>query len=110
VIPIVAVTGAAHLLGAHLAGLLAAFPIITPVLAAFTHAQRGSLEAARLLRAMTLGFFSYALFCFTVSVTVGELTVAASFALATIVALAAQGAALVLGYRIRQQVRAQATA
>jgi hypothetical protein len=99
VIPVVAVTGTARLLGPHLTGLLAAFPIITPVLAAFTHAQQGARDAARLLYAMTAGFFAYALFCFTVSVTARELTVAASFGLATFVALVAQGAAIALTRR-----------
>ena len=95
-IPIVAVTGAARLLGPHLTGLLAAFPVITPVLAAFTHAQRGTTEAVDLLRGMTVGFFAYALFCFTVSTTLRGLGIAASFALATAVAIAAQGIAIAL--------------
>jgi hypothetical protein len=103
VVPILAVTGAARLLGPHLTGLLAAFPVITPVLTAFTHAQQGAGEAVRLLRGMTLGFFAYALFCFVVSTTVGELGIAVSFALATAVALAAQGAAIALS-RGREQL------
>jgi hypothetical protein len=110
VIPIVAVTSAAHVLGPHLTGLLAAFPVITPVLAAFTHAQRGTWEATRLLRGMTVGFFSYALFCFAVSVTVRGLGVAASFALATALALAAQGTAVALSRRGEQLLSAQAAA
>jgi hypothetical protein len=99
VIPIVAVTGAARLLGPHLTGLLAAFPVITPVLAAFTHAQQGAREALRLLHGMTVGFFAYALFCFTVGITIRGLGIAASFALATALALAAQGTAIVLSRR-----------
>ena len=91
VIPIVAVTSAARALGPHLSGLLASFPIITPVLAAFTQAQQGKDEVVRLLHGMTIGFFSYALFCFVVSVTVRGLGIAASFALATALALAAAG-------------------
>jgi hypothetical protein len=99
VIPIVAVTAAAGWLGPHLAGLLAAFPVITPVLAAFTHAQQGTREAVRLLHGMTLGFFAYALFCFTVGTTVRGLGIAVSFALATALALAAQGTAIALSRR-----------
>jgi hypothetical protein len=110
VVPIVAVTASARLLGPHVTGLLAAFPIITPVLAAFTHAQRGSREAMRLLRAMTAGFFAYALFCFTVAVTLERLPLAASFALATALALVAQAGAVVLTGRTAQQVPAQAAA
>ena len=40
VVPVVAVTAAASRLGPHLSGLVAAFPVITPVLAAFTLAQQ----------------------------------------------------------------------
>jgi hypothetical protein len=99
VIPVVAVTGAASLLGPHMSGLLTAFPVVTPVLAAFTHAQRGAKEAARLLRGMTMGFFAYALFCFSVSAGVKGLGVAAAFALATVLALLAQGVALAFANR-----------
>jgi Protein of unknown function (DUF3147) len=108
VIPIVAVTSAARLLGPQLTGLLAAFPIITPVLASFTHAQQGAREAVRLLRGMTVGFFAYALFCFVVSITVRGLGVAASFALATALALAAQGVAIALSRRREELLPAEA--
>jgi uncharacterized membrane protein (GlpM family) len=104
VIPVVSVTAAARLLGPHLSGLVAAFPVITPVLAAFTLAQRGSDEAVRLLRGMTVGFFAYALFCFTVSVGIGRLGTAASFVLATALALVAQTAS-VAATRRREQLR-----
>jgi hypothetical protein len=106
VIPIVAVTSAARALGPHLAGLLASFPIITPVLAAFTQAQQGKDEVVRLLHGMTVGFFAYALFCFVVSVTLRELGIAASFALATVLALALQGGAIAFSRRRERPVSA----
>src|SRR5262245_12971185 len=109
-IPVLAVTAAAHALGPHLTGLLAAFPIITPVLAAFTQAQQGPGESDRLLRGMTGGFFSYALFCFTVAVTVEDLGIAASFGLATAVALTTQAAAIAVARRREQPVAAEAPA
>jgi hypothetical protein len=108
VIPVLAVTGAARALGPHLSGLVAAFPIITPVLAAFTHAQRGAQEASRLLHGMTMGFFAYALFCFTISAGVRSLGVPASFALATVLALIAQGAALTFTRRRERAFAAEA--
>jgi hypothetical protein len=108
VIPIIAVTGAAGLLGPHLTGLLAAFPVITPVLAAFTHAsQQGTREAVRLLHGMTIGFFAYALFCFTVSITIRGLGIATSFGLATALALAAQATAIALSRRREQLLSAE---
>ena len=110
VVPVVVVTGAASALGPHLSGLVAAFPIITPVLAAFTHAQQGSREAARLLHGFTLGFFAYALFCFVVSVGVERLGVGPAFALATILALATQAAAIAVTRRREQALPAEVAA
>jgi hypothetical protein len=108
--PVLVVTALAHALGPHLTGLVAAFPIITPVLAAFTQAQQGPEEAVRLLRGMTSGFFSYALFGYLVAVTVRELGVAPSFVLATVVALAVQAFVLVVTQRREQSLPAEAVA
>ncbi len=101
-VPVVAVTASAHLLGAHLSGLLASFPIMTPVLAAFTQVQSGPREAVRLLHGLAVGFFAYALFCFVVNVSVEQLGIAESFALAVAVALGVQGAALLFTGRHEQ--------
>ncbi len=94
-VPVAAVTASAHLLGAHLSGLLASFPIMTPVLAAFTQSRHGAAEAARLLHGLATGFFSYTIFCFVIAVSLEGLGIAVSFGLATLLALAVQGAALV---------------
>jgi hypothetical protein len=88
-------------LGPQLSGLLAPFPIITTVLATFTHAQRGAAETVRLLRAMMAGFGAYALFCFTLAITLRELGTAASFALAAGVALTVQALLLLASRRRR---------
>ena len=106
VIPVVAVTGAARLLGPHLSGLPAAFPVITPVLAAFTHAQQGPREVARLLHGFTVGFFAYALFCLAVSTGLDRLGVGSAFVLATALALVAQASAIVVTRRREQLVAA----
>jgi hypothetical protein len=89
---VLALTAASAGLGPHVSGLLAPFPIITSVLAAFTHAQRGAPDAIRLLRGMLVGFFAFALFSFTAAVAVRPLGVAAGFALATLVAALTQAA------------------
>src|SRR4051795_2702680 len=99
VVPVVSVTAAARALGPHLSGLVASFPVITPVLAAFTQAQQGSSDAIRLLRGMTIGFFGYTLFCFVVSVAIRPLGIAAAFLLATVLALLTQTVALVVTRR-----------
>lgn len=96
VLPVVAVTASAHLLGPHLSGLLASFPIMTPVLAAFTQARLGAREAAHLLHGLAAGFFAYALFCFVVAVALRPWGIAASFGVGVAVAVTVQGAAVAL--------------
>jgi hypothetical protein len=96
VLPVVAVTASAHLLGPHLSGLLASFPIMTPVLAAFTQARLGAREAAHLLHGLAAGFFAYALFCFVVAVTLEPWGIAPSFGLGLLVAFTVQAAAVAL--------------
>lgn len=110
VVPVVSVTAAARALGPQLSGLLATFPVITPVLAAFTQAQLGGEEAVRLLRAMTVGFFAYALFCFTVAVGIDSRGTAVTFVVATALALLMQTAAVVVTRRRTQPAPAEAAA
>ena len=89
-------TAVAGWLGPQLSGLLAPFPIIATVLAVFTHVQRGTGELVRLLRGMVSGFAAFALFFFTLAMTLRHLPTGAAFALATSLALLTQGVALVL--------------
>jgi hypothetical protein len=93
-VAVVTVTAVATTLGPHLSGLVTSFPIITAVLAVFTHAHRGRDEAIRLLRGFTVGFFSYATFCFVVATTIRPLGVSGCFALVAVVALCVQAAAV----------------
>jgi hypothetical protein len=92
---VLSLTAVSGWLGPQLSGLLAPFPIIATVLATFTHAQRGSDELLRLLRGLMSGFGAFALFCFTLAVSLHRLDTAAAFGLACAVALLTQ--ALVLG-------------
>ena len=87
---VLAVTAASGALGPHLSGLLAPFPIITSVLAAFTHAQSGVAQVRVLLRNFLYGFHGFAAFCFTVAVALPALSVSGAFALAVVVAVAVQ--------------------
>lgn len=96
---VLCLTAVAGWLGPQLSGLLAPFPIISTVLATFTHAQRGTDELLRLLRGMVRGFAAFALFFFTLAMSLRHLDVAVAFALASAVALALQGALLVWGQR-----------
>jgi hypothetical protein len=91
---VLTLTAIAGWLGPQLSGLLAPFPIIATVLATFTHAQRGSDEAVRLLRGMVTGFGAFALFFFTLAVSLRGLGTGPAFALAGAVALGTQSLVL----------------
>jgi hypothetical protein len=94
---VLTLTAVAGWLGPQLSGLLAPFPIIATVLATFTHAQRGTDELLRLQRGMISGFGAFALFFFMLAITLRGLGTAASFALATALALLVQLGAFVVG-------------
>jgi hypothetical protein len=87
---VLALSAVSGSLGAHLSGLLAPFPIITAVLSVFTHHQAGHDEVQTLLRGFLVGFYGYAVFCFTVAVALPALSIGSAFALAVAAALATQ--------------------
>jgi hypothetical protein len=103
---VLALTTASGWLGPQLSGLLAPFPVITTVLATFTHTQRGVGEAVQLLRGMLCGFFAFALFCFTLVISLPVSGVAVAFALATAVALVGQTGMISRAWRTPAEVRA----
>ena len=97
-----ALTALAGQLGAKLSGLLAPFPVIASVLAVFTHAQHGEEDLLRIMRGFVVGLVAYALFCFALAVSLESLSIAESFILATICALATQAVALTVTWRRRE--------
>lgn len=87
---VVALTTASGALGPNLSGLLAPFPIITSVLAVFTHAHGGPAQVRILLRNFLVGFYGFATFCFLLAIALPEVGVAAAFSAALVAALAVQ--------------------
>ena len=77
-------------LGAHVSGLLSPFPIITAVLAVFTHSADGNEEVRTLLRGFLVGFYAYAVFCFVVAATLENSSTAVSFAAAVAASVVTQ--------------------
>jgi uncharacterized membrane protein (GlpM family) len=75
-------------LGNRLSGLLTPFPIITAVLAGFTHASDGPEGARALLRGFAPGLVSFAAFFFLLSVALGPLPLGLAFAAALLLSLA----------------------
>lgn len=87
---VLALTGISGALGPHLSGLLAPFPVVTSILAVFTHAHGGVAQVGVLLRNFLFGFFGFAAFCFVLAVFLPNLEAAVAFGIATAVALAVQ--------------------
>jgi hypothetical protein len=94
------VTALSGALGAKLSGLLAPFPVVTSVLAVFTHAHAGAAQLELLLRNFLVGFYGFAAFCFTLAIALPSLAVATAFGLAVAAALFVQ----VIAFSLRTQV------
>ena len=89
---VVTLTAAASRFGPVAGGVLAALPVLASILAVFTHARDGTAAVVDLLRGMLGGMAGFVAFCALVAVLVEPLGIAASFAVATVAALAIQGA------------------
>lgn len=87
---VVALTAVSGALGPHLSGLLAPFPIITSVLAVFTHAHGGPMQARILLRNFLVGFYGFAAFCLVLAISLTSMTTDAAFGLAVLAAVVVQ--------------------
>lgn len=87
---VVGVTTASGALGPEWSGLLAPFPIITSVLAAFTHAQLGHRDTHLLLRGFLDGFYAFALFAFVLAIALPDLGTGPAFGLALLAAVLLQ--------------------
>ncbi len=90
---VLAVTAAAEGLGTTWTGLFSAFPVMSSVLAAFSHRANGPGFAIALLRAMIGGFYAYITYCLCVALLLDSWGVAATFTVAVIATVVVQGAA-----------------
>ena len=91
---VLAITGAAPLLGPQLTGLLTTYPIYASVLAVFAHSQRGGAAAIHVVRGLCYGLFAFASFFFAVGATIERAGIVIAFAAAIAAALVVQGLSL----------------
>jgi hypothetical protein len=82
-------TSLADTFGARVSGLLTPFPIATTILAAFTHRFHGGAAAARFLRSLLIGLYSFASFLLVVGAMIERWSIIDTFAVATLATLAA---------------------
>jgi len=87
---VVVLTALSGSLGPSLTGLLAPFPVLTSVLAVFTHGHAGPRQVTLLTRSFLVGFYSFAAFCFVLAIALDSLGGGLAFSLALLAALAVQ--------------------
>jgi uncharacterized membrane protein len=89
-------TGAATFLGPRLSGLLTPFPVMSSVLAVFTHRFQGTPAATRLLRGLLIGLFTFATFFLVIALMIDHWGVILAFITATAAALFIHASSLFL--------------
>jgi hypothetical protein len=84
---VILITGLASVLGPTWSGILTPFPIITSILAIFTHYLQGNNATITVLRGLVSGLFGFTTFLFLQAFLLQEFSVGVSFFLALIVNL-----------------------
>ena len=92
---VLVLTAVADRLGPRLSGLLNAFPVLTTIITAFTHAQRGPEATVAFVNAFLRSIIGFGSFCFVLAMTLNRVGIA----LALMVALVAQ--LMVSGFTLR---------
>ncbi len=87
-------TGLAPILGPHLTGLLAPFPLFASILAAFAHRLQGPPAAAGVLRGLLMGLYAFASFFLVLALLIEPVGIAPAFAASIAAALAVQAGSL----------------
>ena len=96
---VVLVTHFAANLGPHLSGLFAVFPVITSVLAVFSHRHSGYECTVLLLRGLLFGLIEFAAFCLALAMLLPAYGVGPGFLAAVSCALLVQFLSRVAGQR-----------
>jgi hypothetical protein len=78
-------------LGPQLSGIVSTYPVILTVIGAFTHHQWGRDAVRRVLRGLAVSLLSFVAFFLVVGLTLHEVGVEGSFALASVPAVAISG-------------------
>jgi hypothetical protein len=84
---VIALTTFANILGPHLSGLIAPFPVFGTIITAFTQRQQGADAATRLLRGIVLGSLAYTAFFLIAGSLLTQLSVEWTYLLASAAAI-----------------------
>jgi hypothetical protein len=82
---VIAITGLAAVLGPTWSGILTPFPIITSILAVFTHYLQGSSAAIAALRGIMMGLLGFTTFLFLQGILLPDYSVGQSFIFALLI-------------------------
>lgn len=85
------VTAVANRVGAAWSGVLTVFPIITIVLAVFTHREGGPAQVSQFFRGMVLGLYAFLAFFVVLSLLLPHGSIALAFLVGIAAALLVQG-------------------
>lgn len=99
---ILALTGAAPLIGPRLTGLLTTIPLYASILTVFAHRHQGAGAAFHVLRGLLYGMFAFLGFFLTLNFLLERGRLAAAFLSAIVVALTIQGISLWALRRLHQ--------
>ncbi len=102
------VTLIAKSVGETWSGIVALAPVLTPILAVFTHYRNGGNHAIALLKGLVRGLFALATFCWLIALLLETLGIARTFMLSIVAALIVHEATFVI-MQFQQQSQTVAT-
>lgn len=82
---VLAITRLASILGPEWSGILTPFPIMTTILAIFSHTLQGSRSTIMILRGLVMGLLGFTTFLFLQAFLLSEFSIALSFGMAFVV-------------------------
>ena len=88
---VLALTAVADQLGPRLSGLLNAFPVLTTIITAFTHVQRGAGATIAFVGAFLRSIIGFGSFCFVLSVTLNRIGMVPALLLALVAQVTVSG-------------------
>jgi hypothetical protein len=91
---VLALTASSESLGPRLGGILAAFPVLASLLAAFTHTSHGGAAAGDLLHGMVAGLMGFASFCLVIAIALEPFGTVGAFSLGALATLAVHATTL----------------
>ncbi len=98
------VTGLSATLGPQWSGILAVYPVMSSVLAMFTHRNEGAAAVLKMLAALVTGFYTFLSFMIAISILLPLFSIATAFTLSLLICFVVQ-AGFQLATRLKHNKR-----